>query len=550
MGRSDAEGGEDDSQFLLGRRGRCDPKSLVKGLDERYENVSQFRSFKRRAWARTPWEDQLGSLIEVLPWKKVRAWKEKTGKNTHINVLELRGRRKLAGRLSRRRSFHKKRHLYVTDSRVAEAVGSRGRSSAKRLNHEMRMTVPDVAGGDFCLPGFWSESARMPADEPSRGKPVRPASTPTKFEEEILAGIRPLVSRRTVREWQRGLWRPRPPPPLKRFLCGYAGQRVGEAKRPGPRPAQKRSRSVPLVKSVTEKIEIQYEKGFKSLTTFLKSNRFDPPHVLAEMHARDYNAGLTAWVKQCYEGGHPKDLAVGGLLKFSQRFWWCRPHIRPCWDLIEEWEYREPGEHRTPAHPVIVRACIALCLAWCWVRVAVMLWVGFHCLLRPGELIDLKVGDFRYMPGRRGAWGFYVVVVREPKTRRRYARVQHVIAEELLLVMLIYYSLRFRDASEYFYGFTSSTLNKRLSTILAALGVPDLFTLAGLRAGGATWEWLTNRNFSDLRLRGRWMNAKTLESYIQEAVAELTLGSLSQATVRRLEAVGEATAALVAERCA
>lgn len=31
---------EDDSRFLLGRRHRCDAKSLAKGLDERQENVA------------------------------------------------------------------------------------------------------------------------------------------------------------------------------------------------------------------------------------------------------------------------------------------------------------------------------------------------------------------------------------------------------------------------------------------------------------------------------------------------------------------------------
>lgn len=379
---------------------------------------------------------------------------------------------------------------------------------------------------------------------------MRPPSKPTKQETEILSGLRPLVPRRTVREWQRGLWKTKPPPPLKRFLCGYAGVRVGEADRPGPRPSQRRSRSVPLQKTVTEKMEVQYDKGFRSLTTFLKNHHFKAPAVLAELHSKDYNAGLTAWIKHCYDAGHTKDLVVGGLLKFSQKFWWCRPNIRPCWDLIGEWEYREPGEHRTPAHPIIVRACIATCLAaWHWVRVAVLLWVGFHCLLRPGELTDLKVSDFRYVPGRRGRWGFYIIVVREPKTRRRFARVQHVVAEEKWLVVLIYYSLRYRDSADYFYTFTSNILNKRLSTVLAALGVPDLFTLAGLRAGGATWEWLTNRHFSDLRLRGRWTNAKTLESYIQEAVAELGLEGFRSDQISRLESIGDATIDLVIERC-
>lgn len=209
------------------------------------------------------------------------------------------------------------------------------------------------------------------------------------------------------------------------------------------------------------------------------------------------------------------------------------------WKLVEEWEMREPGEHRDPAPPIAAKAAIAVAAAWGWHRVAALMWVMFHGLLRPGESGELKVGDFKFFPGDTPEEvGNYVLIIREPKTARRYAKKQHVVLDEPALVSYLKWCLAGRGEDEYFYGMSNSTFVDRVSRILKKLGLDDLFTPAGLRTGGATHEWVRRRNFDQLRLRGRWMNAKTLESYIQESITQIALGNLAERDKKRLEALG------------
>lgn len=238
----------------------------------------------------------------------------------------------------------------------------------------------------------------MPADEPSRGKPVLPAAPPDERERKILSGELPLVSRRTMREWRRGFWVPKPPPPLRRTRWGYRGIRVGEAERPGPQNISKMcDRREPLVKSHTATVTAAYGKGYDNLKVFLRESGFPSPAVLAEGHVRVLNEALLAWIRTCYDQEMSKDLVRMGLLSLSERFWWIRPGLKPAWDLIEEWEYREPAEHRTPIPVEVCRAIIGVAMCWGWYRFAASVWMVYHALLRPGEFTGLKVGGFYFV---------------------------------------------------------------------------------------------------------------------------------------------------------
>ena len=52
--------------------------------------------------------------------------------------------------------------------------------------------------------------------------------------------------------------------------------------------------------------------------------------------------------------------------------------------------------------------------------------------------------------------------------------------------------------------------------------------LGSLRAGGATWMLGVSENSEMVRRRGRWLNAKTMEIYIQEVSAVVFMSGLQQ----------------------
>jgi len=171
---------------------------------------------KPRAWARTPWEHRLGELVEVLPFQKVMAWRDRSGAT--INRLELKARNKVIRRHSRRPKKHHKRILTVGDSRATSGAAAKARSSADSMNSSLKMVVPDFLGGDLSSSTGWCESARCTADEPSRKREVLGPARPTPEEMEILEGRIPMVSREVEKDWRSGRWNPRPRAPLRRVV--------------------------------------------------------------------------------------------------------------------------------------------------------------------------------------------------------------------------------------------------------------------------------------------------------------------------------------------
>jgi hypothetical protein len=69
--------------------------------------------------------------------------------------------------------------------------------------------------------------------------------------------------------------------------------------------------------------------------------------------------------------------------------------------------------------------------------------------------------------------------------------------------------------------------SKALKSVCQAIGVGHVgYTLGSLRSGGATNHFRRHRNLGYLQYLGRWRSARTLESYLHEAYATLTEGTL------------------------
>ena len=95
--------------------------------------------------------------------------------------------------------------------------------------------------------------------------------------------------------------------------------------------------------------------------------------------------------------------------------------------------------------------------------------------------------------------------------------------------------LRFKIAAQHLetksrgspFAFGYNTFLRRWKSLLAACGLPAVWTPAGLRAGGATFGYRAGMSIDQLRLRGRWTSVAALEHYIQETTAFAVRSQLS-----------------------
>ena len=75
---------------------------------------------------------------------------------------------------------------------------------------------------------------------------------------------------------------------------------------------------------------------------------------------------------------------------------------------------------------------------------------------------------------------------------------------------------------------------------LMVLGLdPRRFTPAGLRAGGATHDYLEGNAVERLMWRDRWEALSTLNHYVQECASVLAVASFAPWVTRRLEALAQ-----------
>ena len=248
---------------------------------------------------------------------------------------------------------------------------------------------------------------------------------------------------------------------------------------------------------------------------------FKSPHVV--------DAWLERAVQQCFEEGERLYWVTIGVLGVQRAFKLSGPLLRGAWKAIEGWRSLKPVKSRVPMTCECLEGLVLLCFrkgwreqGWqrkLWWSCGLALWMGFTCLLRPGEVLNLKVGDLSFPSG----WGsnsldpHTVVVVRSPKTRRIWHRQFVLCSDPRLNRWLVWWVDRQPRGRPLF------PLSRYVWTKLFAEGLHDLrlescrFTLGSLRAGGATNHFRRFNNLGSLQFLCRWSSANTLQFYLQEA---------------------------------
>jgi hypothetical protein len=266
---------------------------------------------------------------------------------------------------------------------------------------------------------------------------------------------------------------------------------------------------------------------------------------------RVVNFHLEEFAESLYSRGETVAKAVDAILGFISKFWWQRPWLVPVWRLITAWRLREPLECQRPMPPVVLRAAMAVAFAWGWPRLAIALWLSFHCLLRPGELWCLIRAPITFCSdlGMDAARSHFAVLnIPFPKTRKRGPRRQHVLVTDPALHLCLRKVCDELEPGNLFLPYSEHTARNRIGQVLASIGLPGhLYSWGSLRAGCASHEYLSGTSVGHIKFRGRWSAEKSLEHYIQECVTFLDLSMLSSSTSKRVHKLSDLCGPLVAE---
>ena len=272
---------------------------------------------------------------------------------------------------------------------------------------------------------------------------------------------------------------------------------------------------------------------------------------------QEVDCWLEKGVQSAYEDGFRLYQVTLGILALQQKFRLSTALLRNTWAAVRGWRSLLPSKTRVPITEFRVECAVIWAMA-CgvaaeglqrreWIACAIGWWLCFSCLLRPGEVLNLRRGDINLPEGDGDAEGsplVAVVIIRKPKTRRIW-REQFVLCNDGRLVGWLKWWLDGVPNSRLLVGVSRYIFADRFNRIMTHLGLEEChYTLSSMRAGGATSHFQKHQNLGALQFLGRWSAASTLQHYLMEAFSAHVTFQASSVIRRKLEMVHRHVSAL------
>ena len=144
---------------------------------------------------------------------------------------------------------------------------------------------------------------------------------------------------------------------------------------------------------------------------------------------------------------------------------------------------------------------------------------SFHCLLRVGEMTNLRKSDIALQNDDRLGVSAFKGALRLRKTKtgpNQWVTVRDESIYQLLQAVTV--GLAKEDRV---FPFSASTFRRSLRSTCLELGISTPYVPHSLRHGGATKLHLEGMPVEDIMLRGRWQSSKSARRYIQSGQALL-----------------------------
>jgi integrase len=151
--------------------------------------------------------------------------------------------------------------------------------------------------------------------------------------------------------------------------------------------------------------------------------------ALVDAGPRYISDSLAAYGEFLYSRGDAHGIFVDTINSVVDKFRHLRRQLQAAKDVAEAWKLLMPVANHVPTPEILMLAMTSLAFIWHWEDVAILVYLSFVCMLRPGEALRLKYSDL-LLPSRLLSNDnvAYVSII-DPKMRRLAARREHVRLE-------------------------------------------------------------------------------------------------------------------------
>ena len=243
------------------------------------------------------------------------------------------------------------------------------------------------------------------------------------------------------------------------------------------------------------------------------------------------NLILVNFVQDMFNSRKPIWIVRHAILSAQTHWFHLRHHIPRPWDAIRSWQLTIKKGNRVPCPLILVRAIFGLGLSVALecknlgrfiLPLIVLVRLGFWCMLRPGEIVLLTVGDVLFHND------VAVIAIRNPKNKRFFGRSQFVVLRDVQTVAWLRWLCSGLPSSIKLFPSNAAVFRQFFKLMLDKLGAAHLgLTPASLRPGGCTHSFLEGVSIGQIRFMGRWASDNSLNCYIQEAMSILVIAQMS-----------------------
>ena len=226
---------------------------------------------------------------------------------------------------------------------------------------------------------------------------------------------------------------------------------------------------------------------------------------------------LTRFADALWQEGEPRGLLANVLCGLTHEVPSLHGRLHAAWRLHATWLKLEPASRAPPLTARLAQAFAGGFLKRGHVMEAGAIILGFHCLLRNCEFMQLRCMDISIFPGlTRGQ----LRLVHTKIGQRLGITEQVSVTDDWVLTWLAQYR-RARAHTARCVRLNDYEFRRIWSQVRSELRLPDAFTPYGVRRGGATHFFQECGSFSLTSDRGRWGTERATRIYVTSALQDL-----------------------------
>ena len=260
--------------------------------------------------------------------------------------------------------------------------------------------------------------------------------------------------------------------------------------------------------SVTPKTKERYSKAVAQILPFLES----------QPDLSDMDWLVCEWIEaQWARGTAISDIAdaLSGL-----HFFWpeIRGSLRHSWRLFRNWRRIESPQRAPPMTPLLARAIVGRAIVLGHLEFAALILLGFHCLLRTGELVVIQYQDLEFS-NQCG-----VLSLQSSKSGLRTGSQEAVAIRDRLTLQVLatLVAVRHPSRGHKLWPHSAQSFRDALREHLKFFKIEHLnLKPYSLRRGGATYLLQAGLPLEAILVKGRWRSVAVARLYLEDGLAQL-----------------------------